>query len=112
VLDYYDGRFSFNDLDLILTYKHILLSEIKAPSKIISNIGMYDLTHWQYKIKYVSCDSSGWGGIRLLDLKKLYYQFRRTLDMGQKDDIIISDNKFEIKVNTHEIVRRMICEKR
>jgi hypothetical protein len=84
VLDYYDGGFSFNELDLILTYKHILISKIKAPSRITSNIEMYDLTHWQYKIKYVSCDSNGWGGINLLNLKKLYYQFRRTLDIWQK----------------------------
>jgi hypothetical protein len=111
VLDYYDGRFSFNDLDLILTYKHILLSEIKAPSRTISNIEMYDLTHWRDKIKHLSCDSSTWGGINLLDLKKLYYQFRKTLDIEQKNDIIIPYNKFEIKVNTHEIVRQMICEK-
>jgi hypothetical protein len=112
VFDYYDGRLSFNNVDLILTYKHILLSQTKTHSKTISNIGMYQLTYWKYKIKYVRCDSNGRVGINLLDLKKLYYQFGRSLNIGQKNDIIIQNiDDLKIYVNTDEIIRRIICEK-
>jgi len=112
VLDYYDGKFSFNDIDLILTYNHILLSRAKVPSKLITDSGMYDLTNCRYKIEYISCNSDRGGGLALLDLKKLYHQFRRTLNIGQENDIIIPDsNEFKIRVNTNEIIRRTICEK-
>jgi len=111
-LDYYDGKFSFNDIDLILTYNHILLSRAKVPSKLITDSGMYDLTNCRYKIEYISCNSDEGGGLALLDVKKLYHQFRRTLNIGQENDIIIPDsNEFKIRVNTNEIIRRTICEK-
>ena len=112
VLDYYDGRLSYNDIDLILTYNHIVLNRAKVPSKLISYSSMYALTNSQDRIKYIACDSGRRGGLGLLDLKRLYDRFRRTLNIGQENDVIIPEsNEFEMYIDTHEIVRRIICKK-
>jgi hypothetical protein len=112
VLDYYDGKFSCNDIDLILTYKHILLNMAKVPSKLISDSGLYDFTNWQNKIKYISCDTNRRGGLALLDLKKLYHQARRTLSIEQENYTIIPESdEFVINVDTGKIVKHIICDK-
>jgi hypothetical protein len=112
VLDYYDGRFSLNKSDFILTYKHILLSKTKALSKIIQNPGMYDLTNRQYRIKYVPCNSNRYEGLTLLDLKTLHYRFHSKLTMTSKNDAIIQkSNDIIIYVNTHKIVQHITCAK-
>ncbi len=112
VLDYYDGRLSYNDMDLILTYNHIVLSRAKVPSRLISYSSMYALTNSQNRIMYIACDSRRRGGLGLLDLKRLYDRFRRTLNIGQENDVIIpKSNEFEMYIDTHRIVRRIICKK-
>ena len=111
VLDYYDSKFSFNGLDLIIMYRHILLSKTKISSELISDSGMYYLTNSKYKIKHMSCGEGRGGGLNLIDMKKLYHHLRRTLNMEKEKDVIISNiDDFEIHVDTDKIVRRIICE--
>jgi len=110
VFDYYDDRISLDNIDLILTYDHILLINPISSLKLFSANNIYDLTNSQDKIKYISCGSNRRGGLTLLDLRKIYNQSLRTVSVERENEtIILKSNEFIIDINTNKIVEHIIC---
>jgi hypothetical protein len=111
VLDYYDGSINLDGMDLILTYNHILLSSPISSLKLFGTNNVYDITNWQDKIKYVRCGANRRDRLTLLDLRKLYNQALRTINIGQENEsIILKSNLFITHIDTNKIIKHMICD--
>jgi len=88
-IDQYETEVSFQHVNLLLTYDHILLSNPSSFLKLTSSITMCDVDTSSHKIKYVACNLRDKYRFFLLKLRNVYNQYIKTTSLGQKKDTII-----------------------